>query len=86
MKAEDLLFKMNRLDCIYGLIDAEIEAYGISISNNVFEIWQKRKIKIQIELINQFKKAIQINTIKHCKQYPQLTLNNPVEIILRHMQ
>ncbi len=85
MKAEDLLFKMNRLDCIYGLIDAEIEAYGISISNNVFEIWQKRKIKIQLNLINQFKKETLIDAIKHCKQYPQLMLNNPVEIILRHI-
>ena len=38
------------------------------------------------KVLKQFREEIRIDTIKHCKQYPQLMLNNPPEIILRHMQ
>jgi len=55
MKAIDLLEKLNKLNRIYGTMNAEIEAYDADIRVSIYKNWQKRKVKIQIELINQFK-------------------------------
>jgi len=55
MKATDLLEKLNKLNRIYGTMNAEIEAYDVEIRVSIWENWQKKKVKIQLNLINQFK-------------------------------
>ena len=72
MKAEELLEKLIKLDCIYNLIGAEIEAYSVYISNNVFEIWEKRKTKIQLKLIDQFKKEVCEKQKKICAEKAEI--------------
>jgi len=56
MKAKELLEKFEKLDGIYRVIGAEIEAYCIDVNYSIIENWTNRKKKIQLELINQFKK------------------------------
>ena len=56
MITRELLKKLHKLDYIYDLIDVEIEAYDIEINLNIINNWGKRKSKLQLELINQFKK------------------------------
>lgn len=58
MKAEELLKKLNKLDSIYDLVNAEIEAYDVDIKKRIYENWTKRKQKIQTNLISQFKKEV----------------------------
>ena len=55
MKAEELLKKLNKLNGIYSLITAELEAYDVYVRMSIIKNWRKRKEKIQLELINQFK-------------------------------
>ncbi len=69
---EELLKKLNKLDCIYNLINSEIEAYDVSISGNVFEIWQKRKQRIQLNLINQFKEEVLTDFFEWINVYEEL--------------
>ena len=69
MEAEELLFKID----------------NIERGKTIHKIWIRLRNENAINLINQFEKETLINAIKHCKQYPQLMLNNPPEIILRHM-
>ena len=56
MKIKKLFDKLNKLNSIYDLVNAEIEAYNIDIRKSIYENWTKRKHKIQINLINQFRK------------------------------
>jgi len=56
MEATDLLKKLNKLNCIYSTISAEIEAYDMDIRVSIYKNWQKRKVKIQLNLINQFRR------------------------------
>ena len=65
MKAEELLKKLNKLEGIYDIISAEIEAYNTDIDWSIIKDWQTRKKKIQLNLINQFKKEACFD-IAHC--------------------
>ena len=56
MKAKELLEKLNKLNSIYDTMNAEIEAYDTDIRVSIYKNWQKRKVKMQLNLINQFKK------------------------------
>ena len=59
MKAEDLLEKLIKLDSIYDIMNAEIEAYDVDIRKSVYDNWGKRKRKILLNLINKFKTSCQ---------------------------
>ena len=56
--AEELLKKLNKLDSIYDLVNAEIEAYDVDIGKSVYDNWVKRKQRIQLKLIKQFEKEL----------------------------
>ena len=62
MKTEELLNKLNKLDYIYDVMNAEIEAYDIYIRKSIYDNWKKRKQKIQLNLINRFKKEAYSDT------------------------
>ena len=52
---KELLNKLNKLDSIYDSINTEIEAYDVYIKKSIYENWVKRKQRIQLKLIEQFK-------------------------------
>ena len=56
MTAEELLKKIEKLNVIYESIRCDIEWECAHISVKVYVIWGKRKSKILLSLINQFKK------------------------------
>ena len=65
MKTEELLKKLTRLQGIYNVIFAEIEAYNMDVDSSIYKIWVERKVKIQLALINQFKEEACFD-IAHC--------------------
>jgi len=56
MKAQELINKLNKLQGIYNQIYAEIDAYDTDVSTVIVRNWIKRKRKIQLNLIDRFKK------------------------------
>ena len=64
MKAQELINKLNKLQGIYNQIYAEIDAYDTDVSTVIVRNWIKRKRKIQLNLIDRFKKDVELQTLK----------------------
>ena len=72
MKAEKLLQKINKLNSIYNRLDAEIEAFDVDININIVRIWQKRRRKLMLNLINKSEKETVADFFKWVNSFERL--------------